>query len=75
MASFVCGGPIAHRVFSISRAFFKYLQSFLHAELHILSHHRPIVLSELEEADEEAAASRLEVTERVLRKALALCGE
>lgn len=50
-----------------------YLQSFLHAELHILSHHRPIVLSELDGADEEAAASRLEVAECVLRKALELC--
>ncbi|KAF9224654.1 hypothetical protein BS17DRAFT_703073 [Gyrodon lividus] len=50
-----------------------YLQSFLHAELHVLSDYRPIVLSELEEEDEEAAASRLEVGERVLRKALELC--
>ncbi|KAI6102360.1 kinase-like domain-containing protein [Pisolithus croceorrhizus] len=52
----------------------EYLQSFLRAELHILSQHRSTVLSELEEeADEETAASRLELGERVLRKALELC--
>ena len=50
-----------------------YLQSFLHCELHVLSHHRPIVISELEEADAQTADSRLETGERVLRKALELC--
>lgn len=49
------------------------LQSSPHAELHILSHHRNIVLSELDEADEAAAARRLDVAERPLRKALELC--
>jgi len=50
-----------------------YLQSFLHAELHVLSHYRPTVLSELEEADAQEADTRLETGERVLRKALELC--
>lgn len=52
-----------------------YLQSFLHAELHVLSHHRSVVLSELgeQEADQELAASRLELGERILRKARELC--
>ena len=50
-----------------------YLQSFLHAELHVLSHHRPIVLSELEEARAQEADSRLETGERAIRKALELC--
>ncbi|KAI6028995.1 kinase-like domain-containing protein [Pisolithus marmoratus] len=50
-----------------------YLRSFLHAELHIVSQYRSIVLSELEEEDEETAASRLEIGERTLRKALELC--
>jgi hypothetical protein len=50
-----------------------YLQSFLHAELHVLSHYRPVVLSELEEVDAQAADSRLETGERVLRKALEMC--
>ncbi|KAI6152859.1 hypothetical protein EDD17DRAFT_1634196 [Pisolithus thermaeus] len=51
----------------------EYLQSFLRAELYILSHYHATVLSELEEEDEETAASRLELGERVLRKALELC--
>ncbi|KIK11154.1 hypothetical protein PISMIDRAFT_123188 [Pisolithus microcarpus 441] len=54
----------------------EYLQSFLRAELHILSRYHSAVLAEMEadeEADQEAAASRLELGERVLRKALELC--
>lgn len=50
-----------------------YLQSFLHAELYVLSHYRPIVSSELEEADVQEADTRLETGERALRKALELC--
>jgi hypothetical protein len=50
-----------------------YLQSFLLAELHFLSHHRSIALSKLDGEDEEAAVIRLEQGERVLQKALKLC--
>ena len=50
-----------------------YLQSFLLAELHCISLHRSVVLSELDEEDEEAANAQLEQGERVLRKALELC--
>jgi hypothetical protein len=49
-----------------------YLQSFLLAELHFLSHHRSVALSEID-GEEEAAVLRLEQGERVLQKALALC--
>jgi hypothetical protein len=50
-----------------------YLQSFLLAELHFLSHHRSVALSEFDGEDEEAAVIRLEQGERVLQKALKLC--
>jgi len=50
-----------------------YLQSFLLAELHFLSHHRSIALSEFDGEDEESAVILLEQGERVLRKALELC--
>lgn len=51
-----------------------YLQSSLLAELHFISHHRSVTLSKLGgEEDEEAAITRLEQGERVLRKALELC--
>ncbi len=50
-----------------------YLQSFLLAELHFLSHHRSIVLSEFDGLDEEAAGISLEKGERVLKKAIELC--
>lgn len=50
-----------------------YLQSFLLAELHFLSHHRSIALSELDGEDEKAAVIHLEQGERVLQKALKLC--
>ena len=50
-----------------------YLQSFLLAELHFLSHHRSIALSEFDGEDEEAAVIHLEQGERVLQKALELC--
>lgn len=50
-----------------------YLQSSLRAELHFLSHHRSIALSELDGEDEKAAISRLEQGQRVLRKAFELC--
>ncbi|KAI5992533.1 kinase-like domain-containing protein [Pisolithus albus] len=51
----------------------EYLQSFLRAELHIISRYRSTVLAEMKEADEEVAASRLELGERGIRKALELC--
>jgi len=50
-----------------------YLQSFLRAELHFLSHHRSIALSELDAEDEQAALRRLDQGERVIQKALELC--
>ncbi|KAF8127591.1 phosphotransferase enzyme family-domain-containing protein [Boletus edulis] len=50
-----------------------YLQSFLHAELYVLAHHRPVILSELEVAGAQVADARLVTGERVLRKALELC--
>ncbi len=50
-----------------------YLQSFLLAELHFLSHHRAVALSEFDGEDEEVAVIRLEQGERVLKKALELC--
>jgi len=50
-----------------------YLQSFVLAELHFLSHHRSIALSEFDGEDEEAAVIRLKQGERVLQKALKLC--
>ncbi|KAI6146761.1 hypothetical protein BKA82DRAFT_4155572 [Pisolithus tinctorius] len=54
-----------------------YLQSFLHAELHVLSHHRSsssVLSLEEQEADQDVVASRLELGERILRKALELPG-
>jgi hypothetical protein len=50
-----------------------YLQSFLHAELHFLSHHRSIALSELDGEDNEVALRLLERGERTIRNALELC--
>lgn len=50
-----------------------YLQSFLHAELHFISHHRSIALSELDAEDDQAALCRLDQGERVIQKALKLC--
>lgn len=50
-----------------------YLQSFLYAELHFLSHHRSVALSEFDGRDTENATNLLEQGERVLRKALELC--
>jgi hypothetical protein len=50
-----------------------YLQSFLLAELHFLSHHRSIALSDFHVENEEAAVIHLEQGERVLQKALKLC--
>jgi hypothetical protein len=50
-----------------------YLQSFLHAKLHFLSHHRSIALSELDGEDNEVALRLLERRERTIRNALELC--
>jgi hypothetical protein len=50
-----------------------YLQSFLHAELHLLSHHRSIALSELDGEHNEVALRLLERGERTIRNALELC--
>jgi hypothetical protein len=50
-----------------------YLQSFLRAELHFLSHHRSIALSGLDTKNEQAALRLLDQGERVIQKALKLC--
>lgn len=50
-----------------------YLQSFLRAELYLISHHRSVVLAELGVDDKDAAQSQLEVVECALGKALKLC--
>jgi hypothetical protein len=50
-----------------------YLQRFLHAELHFLSHHHSIALFEFDVEDEQAAVSHLKQGERVFQKVLKLC--
>lgn len=54
-----------------------YLRSFLRAELDVVTHYRPIVLSEIKSefkrADAQEAEVLLETGGRVLRKALELC--
>ncbi|KIK34447.1 hypothetical protein CY34DRAFT_812905 [Suillus luteus UH-Slu-Lm8-n1] len=52
----------------------EYLSSNLREELEFCSNHRSVVLSELHECDPtQLAESRLELGERVLRKAIELC--
>jgi hypothetical protein len=52
----------------------EYLSSNLRAELEFISNHRSVVLSELQECDPtQLAESRLELGERVMRKAIELC--
>jgi hypothetical protein len=52
----------------------EYLSSNLRAELEFISNHRSVVLSELHECDPtQLAESRLELGERVMRKAIELC--
>jgi hypothetical protein len=52
----------------------EYLSSNLRAELEFISNHRSVVLSELHECDPtRLAESRLELGERVIRKAIELC--
>ncbi|KAG1763962.1 hypothetical protein EDD22DRAFT_473558 [Suillus occidentalis] len=52
----------------------EYLSSNLREELEFCSNHRSVVLSELRECDPaQLAESRLELGERVLRKAIELC--
>ncbi|KAG2131956.1 hypothetical protein BD769DRAFT_1354918 [Suillus cothurnatus] len=52
----------------------EYLSSNLRAELDFISNHRSVVLSELQECDPtQLAESRLELGERVMRKAIELC--
>ncbi|KAG2354580.1 hypothetical protein BDR07DRAFT_1305561, partial [Suillus spraguei] len=52
----------------------EYLSSNLRAELEFISNHRSVVLSELHECDPtKLAESRLELGERVMRKAIELC--
>ena len=53
----------------------EYLSSNLRVELELISNHRSIVLSELQGSDDDPklAESRLELGERVMKKAVELC--
>ncbi|KAG0699349.1 hypothetical protein DFH29DRAFT_809184 [Suillus ampliporus] len=52
----------------------EYLSSNLRAELEFITNHRSVALSELQGSDDpESAESRLELGERVIRKAVELC--